>query len=44
MPQTAHPSPLSVHTGLLGCRQFSKINALLPKASEGPVNWKDLWP
>uniref|UniRef100_A0A8C9B9J6 Uncharacterized protein n=1 Tax=Phocoena sinus TaxID=42100 RepID=A0A8C9B9J6_PHOSS len=42
VPQTAHPSPRPVHRGLLGCRHFSKITALLPKASEGPVNWKDL--
>lgn len=34
----AHPSPLSAHRGFLGCRHFSKANAIL-SALAGPVDW-----
>ena len=34
-----HPSPLSAHTGFLGCLHFSKINALLTQKGFAPINW-----
>lgn len=34
-----HPSPLSAHRGFLGCRHFSKANALLEKAGREPIDW-----
>lgn len=35
-----HPSPLSAHRGFLGCKHFSKTNALLIKAGRTPINWQ----
>jgi len=35
-----HPSPLSAHTGFLGCRHFSQANAFLEKNGMDPVNWR----
>ncbi len=35
----AHPSPLSAHQGFLGCRHFSKCNALLSELGKEPVDW-----
>lgn len=35
-----HPSPLSAHQGFLGCRHFSKINALLQEQGKAPINWQ----
>jgi len=35
-----HPSPLSAHQGFLGCRHFSKINALLTKAGQQSIDWR----
>lgn len=35
----AHPSPLSAHSGFLGCRHFSQTNAFLQKAGKPPINW-----
>lgn len=34
-----HPSPLSAHRGFLGCRHFSKANALLVSKGRTPVDW-----
>lgn len=34
-----HPSPLSAHRGFLGCRHFSKANALLEKQGKRPIDW-----
>lgn len=36
----AHPSPLSAHNGFFGCRHFSKINDILQKRGEVPINWQ----
>ena len=35
-----HPSPLSAHSGFLGCRHFSKANAFLEEKGRGAVDWK----
>ncbi len=37
--KAAHPSPFSAHRGFLGCKHFSKINELLTKRGEQPINW-----
>lgn len=34
-----HPSPLSAHTGFLGCRHFSKINHALAAREVAPISW-----
>lgn len=34
-----HPSPLSAHRGFLGCRHFSKANAILEQKGRTPVDW-----
>jgi uracil-DNA glycosylase len=34
-----HPSPLSAHSGFLGCRHFSKANAFLEAKGLEPVDW-----
>jgi uracil-DNA glycosylase len=34
-----HPSPLSAHSGFLGCRHFSKANAFLESRGQEPVDW-----
>ncbi|HEY4547284.1 MAG TPA: uracil-DNA glycosylase [Pedomonas sp.] len=34
-----HPSPLSAHSGFLGCRHFSQTNAFLEKQGLDPVDW-----
>ena len=34
-----HPSPLSAHSGFLGCRHFSKANAFLEANGRGPIDW-----
>ena len=38
--KTVHPSPLSAHRGFLGCRHFSKANALLEKSNRTPIDWQ----
>jgi uracil-DNA glycosylase len=38
--KAAHPSPLSAHNGFLGCRHFSKANALLEKQGLQPIDWQ----
>ena len=34
-----HPSPLSAHSGFLGCRHFSKANAFLESRGRTPIDW-----
>jgi len=34
-----HPSPLSAHSGFLGCRHFAKANAFLEEHGLKPVDW-----
>lgn len=34
-----HPSPLSAHSGFLGCRHFSKANAFLEEQGLPPIDW-----
>lgn len=36
----AHPSPYSAHNGFFGCKHFSKINDLLLKQGQTPINWQ----
>ena len=37
--ESAHPSPLSAHTGFFGCRHFSKTNAFLRARGVAPIEW-----
>jgi uracil-DNA glycosylase len=37
--KAAHPSPLSAHSGFLGCRHFSKANAFLKARVLEPIDW-----
>lgn len=37
--ESAHPSPLSAHTGFFGSRPFSRANAALVEAGLEPVDW-----
>ena len=34
-----HPSPLSAHSGFLGCRHFSKANSFLDSRGLEPIDW-----
>jgi uracil-DNA glycosylase len=34
-----HPSPLSAHSGFLGCKHFSKANAFLESHGMQPIDW-----
>jgi len=38
--QAPHPSPFSAHSGFLGCRHFSKINAFLVEQGKQPIDWQ----
>ncbi len=38
--KAAHPSPLSATRGFLGCKHFSKTNALLQQIGEKPIDWR----
>ncbi|XP_053207671.1 uracil-DNA glycosylase-like [Panonychus citri] len=40
--KAAHPSPLSVHRGFFGCKNFSKANTYLESKGKTPINWGDL--
>jgi uracil-DNA glycosylase len=40
--QAPHPSPLSAHRGFLGCRHFSKTNALLRQQGHIEIDWLNL--
>lgn len=35
-----HPSPLSAHTGFIGCRHFSKANDWLEAQGRGRIDWR----
>jgi len=35
-----HPSPLSAHTGFLGCRHFSQTNDWLTAQGRGVIDWQ----
>ena len=35
-----HPSPLSAHSGFLGCRHFSRANAFLEEQGRGAIDWR----
>jgi len=35
-----HPSPLSAHTGFLGCRHFSQANAFLEANGRAAIDWR----
>jgi uracil-DNA glycosylase len=35
-----HPSPLSAHTGFIGCGHFSKANAFLEAQGRGTIDWR----
>ena len=37
---SSHPSPLSSYRGFLGCKHFSKCNAILKKENKTEINWK----
>ncbi len=37
--QAPHPSPLSAHRGIMGCRHFSAANAYLKKQGLKPIDW-----
>lgn len=37
--ESAHPSPLSAHSGFFGSRPFSRANALLVQQGAPPVDW-----
>ncbi|MGL9773340.1 MAG: uracil-DNA glycosylase [Sodalis sp. (in: enterobacteria)] len=39
-----HPSPLSAHRGFLGCRHFSRANALLEQQCQQPIDWTPTLP
>lgn len=35
----AHPSPLSATRGFFGCKHFSKVNEILKRLGQEPINW-----
>ena len=35
-----HPSPLSAYRGFFGSRPFSRVNELLQKRGQSPIDWK----
>jgi uracil-DNA glycosylase len=37
--ESAHPSPLSAHSGFFGSRPFSRTNALLVQQGAEPIDW-----
>lgn len=37
--ESAHPSPLSAHSGFFGSRPFSRANAALVQQGSAPVDW-----
>jgi len=37
--KAAHPSPLSAHTGFMGCKHFSQTNAYLVRHGIDPIDW-----
>ena len=37
--QSAHPSPLSAHTGFFGSKPFSQVNRALEQLGKEPIEW-----
>ena len=37
--EAAHPSPLSAHSGFLGCKHFSAANSFLISQGSAPIDW-----
>jgi uracil-DNA glycosylase len=37
--ESAHPSPLSAHSGFFGSRPFSRANELLARQGAAPIDW-----
>lgn len=37
---SAHPSPLSAHSGFFGCKHFSKANEFLRNKGVGEIDWR----
>lgn len=35
-----HPSPLSAHRGFFGCKHFSKVNQILTRIGQKPIDWQ----
>ncbi len=38
--KAAHPSPLSAHSGFLGCRHFSRANEYLEQQGKSGIDWR----
>jgi uracil-DNA glycosylase len=38
--KSVHPSPLSAHTGFLGSKPFSQVNAALQTHGQEPIDWQ----
>jgi uracil-DNA glycosylase len=38
--QSAHPSPLSAHSGFFGSKPFSRANAALEEDGQAPIDWR----
>ena len=38
--ESAHPSPLSAHSGFFGTRPFSRANELLAQQGAAPIDWR----
>jgi|SRR5690242_8403022 uracil-DNA glycosylase len=38
--ESAHPSPLSAHSGFFGSRPFSRANELLSQQGAAPIDWR----
>jgi uracil-DNA glycosylase len=38
--QSAHPSPLSAHSGFFGSKPFSRTNHALAEAGLPPIDWR----
>ena len=38
--ESAHPSPLSAHSGFFGSRPFSRANELLARQGAAPIDWR----
>ena len=38
--ESAHPSPLSAHSGFFGSRPFSRANELLVRQGAAPIDWR----
>ena len=37
--ESAHPSPLSAHSGFFGSKPFSRANELLAQQGAAPIDW-----